>query len=100
MAKKRVKNLVPTKVAVFDVDGTIFRSSLLIEVVDQLIRDGVFPEDVQKSYAKDYERWLDREGTYGDYIDGVVRAFRNNLRGVHYGELADAAEKVVAAQWK
>ena len=53
---------MPRKVAVFDVDGTIFRSSLLIEVVDPLIRDGVFPEEVQDSYAKEYERWLDREG--------------------------------------
>ena len=88
------------KVAVFDVDGTIFRSSLLIEVVNQLIRDGVFPEEVQNSYAKEYERWLDREGGYQEYIDGVVRAFRQHLRGVHYGALADAAEKVVAAQWK
>src|ERR1043166_964022 len=98
--KKNRKNAMPGKVAVFDVDGTIFRSSLLIQVVDQLIRDGVFPEDVQKSYAKEYERWLDREGSYQDYIDGVVRAFRQHLRGVHYGDLADAAEKVVAAQWK
>lgn len=100
MAKKNRKNAMPSKVAVFDVDGTIFRSSLLIQVVDQLIRDGVFPEDAQRSYAKEHERWLDREGTYQDYIDGVVRAFKNNLRGVHYGALADAAEKVVAAQWK
>jgi HAD superfamily hydrolase (TIGR01490 family) len=87
-------------VAVFDVDGTIFRSSLLIEVVNQLIRDGIFPEEAQNSYAEEYEQWLDREGTYQDYIDGVVRAFRQYLRGVHYGALADAAEKVVAAQWK
>ncbi len=86
--------------AVFDVDGTIFRSSLLIQVVEQLIRDGVFPEEAQNSYAKEYERWLDREGGYEDYIDGVIRAFRKHLRGVHYGALADAAEKVVAAQWK
>jgi HAD superfamily hydrolase (TIGR01490 family) len=98
--KKNRKNVMPAKVAVFDVDGTIFRSSLLIEVVDQLIRDGVFPEDVQRSYARDYERWLDREGEYQDYIDGVVRSFRQHLRGVHYGALADAAERVVAAQWK
>ena len=99
MAKKRRVG-APKKVAVFDVDGTIFRSSLLIQVVEQLIRDGVFPEEAQNSYAKEYERWLDREGSYEDYIDGVIRAFRKHLRGVHYGALADAAERVVAAQWK
>jgi HAD superfamily hydrolase (TIGR01490 family) len=88
------------KVAIFDVDGTIFRSSLLIEVVDQLIRDGVFPEEVQLTYAKQQEKWLDREGDYQSYIEAVVKAFRENIKGVHYGALADAAETVVAAQWK
>ena len=32
------------KVAVFDVDGTLFRSSLLIEIVETLIAAGVFPQ--------------------------------------------------------
>ena len=88
------------KVAVFDVDGTIFRSSLLVQVVDQLIRDGVFPEDAQKAYARDHEKWLNREGTYEAYIQAVVKAFTQHLTGVHYGALADASKKVVAAQWK
>ena len=88
------------KVAVFDVDGTIFRSSLLVQVVDQLIRDGVFPEDVQKSYARAHEKWLNREGDYETYIQAVVKAFTQNIVGVHYSALADASKKVVAAQWK
>ena len=88
------------KVAVFDVDGTIFRSSLLIQVVDQLIRDGVFPEEVQAMYAKQHEKWMDREGDYQAYIEAVVKGFTKHLVGVHYGALADASKKVVAAQWK
>lgn len=88
------------KVAVFDVDGTIFRSSLLIQVVEQLIRDGVFPEEAQALYAKQHEKWLDREGDYASYIDAVVKAFKKHITGVHYGALADAAKKVVGAQRK
>ncbi len=88
------------KVAVFDVDGTIFRSSLLVQVVDQLIRDGVFPEDIQKVYARQHEKWLNREGDYDAYIQAVTKAFTEHLKGVHYGALADASKKVVAAQWK
>ncbi|HUO50206.1 MAG TPA: HAD-IB family phosphatase [Candidatus Paceibacterota bacterium] len=88
------------KVAVFDVDGTIFRSSLLIQVVDQLIRDGVFPEESQALFSRQHEKWLDREGDYDAYIQGVVQAFMQYMIGVHYGDLADAARKVVAAQWK
>lgn len=88
------------KVAVFDVDGTIFRSSLLIQVVEQLIRDEVFPEHAQASYARQQEKWLNREGNYDAYINAVVETFRKHLTGVHYGALADASKKVVAAQWK
>lgn len=35
MARKR-------KVAVFDIDGTIFRSSLLIELVEVMVQHGLF----------------------------------------------------------
>jgi len=88
------------KTAIFDVDGTIFRSSLLVQVVDQLIRDGVFPEEAQEMYARQYEKWVDREGDYDAYIQAVVKAFTKYLVGVHYGALADASKRVVAAQWK
>ncbi|MCE9541203.1 HAD-IB family hydrolase [Candidatus Kaiserbacteria bacterium] len=88
------------KVAIFDVDGTIFRSSLLIQLVETLIAQGAFPEDTKKVYEKQQQRWLDREGDYEEYIMAVVEAFRKHLKGVHYGELADAAERLVDEQWK
>src|SRR3990167_2856157 len=88
------------KVAVFDVDGTIFRSSLLIQVVDKLIEDGAFPPKAREVYEREQERWLDREGDYQEYIDAVVEAFLKHLKGLHYSVLADAAEEVVEKQWK
>ena len=88
------------KVAVFDVDGTIFRSSLLIQLVDKLIARGAFPTDAQKVYEKQHAKWLDREGDYQEYIEAVVKAFRAHLKGVHYGDLADAAKEMVDEQWK
>lgn len=93
MANKR-------KFAVFDVDGTIFRSSLLIQVVERLIDTGSFPKDAAAVYERQHEKWLDREGDYQEYIDGVVRAFNKHLKGLHYGVLADAAEEVVERQAK
>ncbi|MDP2649192.1 MAG: HAD-IB family phosphatase [Patescibacteria group bacterium] len=88
------------KVAVFDVDGTIFRSSLLIQVVNALIEKGVFPKDAEQVYEREHRRWLDREGDYQEYIDAVVRAFVGHLKGVHYSALADAAAEVVESQSK
>ncbi len=88
------------KVAIFDVDGTIFRSSLLIQVVNRLIEKKVFPTSTRRVYEREYERWLNREGDYDAYIGAVVEAFVGHLKGVHYSELADAAEEVVDEQSK
>ncbi len=87
-------------VAIFDVDGTIFRSSLLIQLVETMINNGAFPPGARAVYEKQHARWLDREGDYEEYIAAVVEAFRKHLKGVHYGELAEAAEQVVDEQWK
>ena len=88
------------KLAVFDVDGTIFRSSLLIQVVNKLIDAGAFPKGAERVYEKEYHRWIDREGDYQEYIDAVVQTFLKHLKVVHYGVLADVAEEVVGEQWK
>lgn len=70
------------KIAVFDIDGTIFRSSLLIELIDGLVTSGVFPKSTVKDYAVGFQRWLNREGTYDDYLQQVIRSFNRRLKGV------------------
>ena len=82
-------------VAVFDIDGTIFRSSLLIELVDRLILRGVFPEEARAMYEKAQEEWLDRKGEYESYIKKVVAAFGKYLIGVPYSEVADIAGEII-----
>lgn len=82
-------------VAVFDIDGTVFRSSLLIELVDRLILRGVFPEEARKVYERAQEEWLDRKGDYEPYIRKVVSSFAKHAKGVPYGEAADIAGEII-----
>lgn len=84
------------KVAFFDIDGTIFRSSLLIELVDKFVGEGIFPADARLSYLNEYEDWRDREGTYETYIQAIINTFLANIKGVHYGDLADIGRSIVA----
>ncbi len=86
------------KVAFFDIDGTVFRSSLLIELVKSLVEKDIFPKEVLEQYEDHYRRWLDREGSYEEYINAVVAVFIGNIKGVHYGVLADVGREVVAQQ--
>ena len=87
-------------VAFFDVDGTIFRSSLFIELVEALINDGVFPSEAKDIYRNEYTAWRNREGTYDDYISAVIETYLTHIKGVHYGEFADVGKRVVAVHSK
>lgn len=84
------------KVAIFDIDGTIFRGSLLIELVEVLIERGIFKVEARRIYQAEKLRWLDRQGDYEVYINAVMAAFMKNLKGVSYGDFKDAGETVVA----
>lgn len=87
-------------VAFFDIDGTLFRSSLLIELVKQLVVEEVFPATAIDEYAGPLQAWHRREGTYEQYIDAVIETFMRHIRGVHYGTFADIGRRVVAVQSK
>lgn len=77
-------------VAVFDIDGTIFRSSLFLELVEALVEDGTFPPDVRDEYRKEQMRWLDRMGDYDAYVRKAVEMFRTRIKGVPF-DVVDAA---------
>jgi HAD superfamily hydrolase (TIGR01490 family) len=83
-------------VAFFDIDGTLFRSSLLIELVEEFIVRGIFPKSASEGFAQARYAWLDRVGSYEDYISAVVETFRTHIQGVHYGSLADIGKEVAA----
>jgi len=85
-----------SKVAIFDIDGTIFRSSLLIELVESLVEENVLPEKVRAMYAKSYKKWADRKGSYEKYIHSVILAFEKNIKGVDYDAFVKTAERVIA----
>lgn len=84
------------RVAIFDIDGTIFRSSLLIELVEVLIELRLFSISVRAEYECEKVRWLDREGDYEAYIMAVVGVFMKNIKGMPYAEFMRASELVVA----
>jgi len=88
----------PQKFAVFDVDGTIFRSSLFIELVELMVAREIFPSAMKEAYEKEHKAWWNREGTYNDYIDAMITSFYTHIEGVHYGDFADLSREVVERQ--
>ena len=86
------------KVAIFDVDGTIFRSSFVVELAEALIKKGFFPKNASEKYENEERTWLDRKGDYEAYIKAVVQTFMHDIKGIHYGDFARVAEAVAHEQ--
>ncbi len=85
----------PQKFAIFDIDGTIFRSSLLIEIVEVMIDLKLFPISVRAEYENEKVGWLDRKGDYDAYIMAVIGVFLRNIKGVSEQDFIKAARIVV-----
>lgn len=86
------------KVAVFDIDGTIFRSSLAIELVEELLQSGLFPPRAKRVYERERERWRERLGSYEEYIEKVVVALWRYLDGIPLVSVERAAERVLRSK--
>ena len=86
------------RVAFFDVGGTIFRSSLFLQVNERLVAKGIFPESVRNEYADLETKWLNRKGDYETFLMTTVKSFLWHIKGINYSALADVAEEIAEEQ--
>ncbi len=87
-----------TKLAIFDIDGTIFRSSLVIELSHALVEKGVFPIKARQEIAREYLAWVNRQGTYEAYIDKVVKIYIKHIAKKPFGRVDAIAQEVIKYQ--
>jgi HAD superfamily hydrolase (TIGR01490 family) len=83
--------------AVFDVDGTLFRRGLLPALTRRLVSEEVFPERVREELSEDYYAWVERRGSYETYDELVMELFLRELEGVSVAELRRCAVAEVEA---
>ena len=82
-------------VAVFDIDGTLFRSSLFLELAKRLIQSGIFPRETQQEFEAERIKWLDREGDYPSYLGKVLEVFAREIKGKPYEEISNIAGEII-----
>lgn len=84
-------------VAVFDIDGTLFRSSLLVELVRELVAREMFPKSVLKLCAGAEGELQNKRGEYGPFVRKIIDAFAVHAKGIEYGVIADIAGEIIEA---
>jgi HAD superfamily hydrolase (TIGR01490 family) len=83
------------KIAIFDIDGTIFRKNLAFELIDELAWLKIFSREVRTKLVRLYTDWLDHEGTYEEYRRALVELYVSNLKGCREMDIISASQKVV-----
>ena len=87
-------------VAVFDIDGTIFRNSLMIEHFKKLIAFEIInPELWYTKVKKAYEDWEKRYADFEEYLEILAGVYLEELKGVKRDHIEFVADHVVEANW-
>jgi HAD superfamily hydrolase (TIGR01490 family) len=83
------------KIAIFDIDGTIFRKNLAFELINELAWLKVFKKNVRDELVKHYTNWLDHKGVYEDYRKALVGLYAQNIKGCKKEDVLRASQIVV-----
>ena len=83
------------RIAIFDIDGTIFRKNLHFELINELSWMKIFPKNVRQQLTEVYSGWLTHQGTYEDYRKALVRLYGEHIRGCSQADVLRASRIVV-----
>lgn len=87
-------------VAFFDIDGTIFRNSLMIEHFKKLIAFEIInPELWYTKVKKAYEDWEKRYADFEEYLEILAGVYLEELKGVKREHIEFVADNVIEANW-
>lgn len=82
--------------AFFDIDGTLYRSSLLIEHFKKLIKHEIICPSVWHTTVKEtFNNWDKRQGNYDEYLLEVCNVYSKNLKGISSAEIDVVANEVM-----
>lgn len=69
--------------AFFDIDGTIYRNSLMIEHFKKLIKYELLDEDTYQAHVEEaFKLWDTRVGDYDEYLNKLVEAYVMAMKGL------------------
>jgi HAD superfamily hydrolase (TIGR01490 family) len=91
----------PVRLAVFDIDGTLYRRSLMIDVIEHLMQlQRIMPSYFVESRALQ-KRWEERESAYNAYAHTMIREWEQKaLGGLAELEVVEAARRVLTERQK
>ena len=82
--------------AFFDIDGTLYRDSLMIEHFKKLIRyEVVDPAVWHSNTKKTFHDWDKRQGNYDDYLFELSQIYVESMKGLNKDHVEFISEQVI-----
>ena len=91
---------MPKPFAAFDIDGTVFKSSLLEKAVESCIIQGLFSRIPFETIDRQKKRWQssNNEGVYQSYLTNLVKAFVKEIAGSNVDDFKRITADMIADQ--
>lgn len=86
--------------AIFDIDGTVFRDSLLLQHLEKCVDYDVFPTKAREEIKIAKKQWKNRELDYDEYMLQAVEVYQKYLNGKHEEDIEFVARKVIEKQYQ
>ncbi|MDO5028434.1 MAG: HAD-IB family hydrolase [Bacillota bacterium] len=87
--------------AFFDIDGTIFRDSLMTRNFKKLLQYEIISNKTYYSQVADIEKnWAKRYGEYDDYITTISTLYSENLKGINMDFLNFIADQTIESSYE
>lgn len=87
--------MVVSKIAVFDLDGTLFRWQLFYELQLELVDEGFFSPKTTKALQDAFFAWQSRTGSFRDFEQVAVPAMDERIRHISVKDFEAMAKHVV-----
>lgn len=82
--------------AFFDIDGTLYRGSLMIQHFKKLIKYEIIDPVVwHNQVKKTYEEWKNRKGLYEDYLEELAQIYIDELKDTKLSDLKFVNNQVI-----
>ena len=83
--------------ALFDVDGTLYRDSLMVEHFKKMIKYEIIDPSIWHNEAKHtFHNWDKRQGNYEDYLLEVAQIYINSIKGINRKHMEFMCDQVIA----
>lgn len=85
-----------TKLAIFDVDGTLFDGNLGIEYIKMLVKMQIFKKEIGENIFQWYEKYKNNEEEKSIVVDEIYKLFSEGMKGLN----ENLTKKIAKDVWK